>query len=370
MKTNIPSHESEPIRLGFIPQVDCAPLVVAQEKGIFARYGLNVRLSRELGWASIRDKISFGELDASQSTAGISIGLGLGLNMLRSEIAVPMVFNLQGCAITMSKEIDIEKIGRGEKLGEFLSYKWKKDRPMILAASHRFSSEHSLLTTWLGRHGVKNHRNLEIISLPGFLLPRMLKGGHIDGYCSSEPWNSESIFAGLGWCPATSADLASHHPGSVLMVSAEFWNSNKEAMVRLVASLIESCSLCESPEFREELISLLARKECGSSSPKILRNSLGPIFDSGVGSTQGENFHIFHGSDTNRPNIHKASWVLSSLRNDDTIPNGTCGSLSTVFREDICIAAESLIYERRMEINDSPYRTGDTSSIHKQLQPQ
>ncbi len=53
-----------PIRLGFVPLSDCAPIAVAQEVGIFKRYGLNVVLSRELGWASVRDKMFYGDLDA------------------------------------------------------------------------------------------------------------------------------------------------------------------------------------------------------------------------------------------------------------------------------------------------------------------
>jgi len=72
-----------PIRLGFVPLSDCAPIAVAKETGIFHRYGLNVRLSRELGWASVRDKMIFGHLDAAQSIAGIAIALGLGFNEMR-----------------------------------------------------------------------------------------------------------------------------------------------------------------------------------------------------------------------------------------------------------------------------------------------
>ena len=64
--------KSNPLRLGFVPLSDCAPIAVAQETGIFDRYGLNIVLSRELGWASVRDKIFYGDLDAAQSIAGIA----------------------------------------------------------------------------------------------------------------------------------------------------------------------------------------------------------------------------------------------------------------------------------------------------------
>ena len=79
------------MRLGFVPLSDCAPIAVAREMGIFDRYGLNVVLSRELGWASVRDKIFYGDLDAAQSIAGIAFALGLGFNELRCEVAVPLI---------------------------------------------------------------------------------------------------------------------------------------------------------------------------------------------------------------------------------------------------------------------------------------
>ena len=69
----------KPLRVGFVPLADCAPLVMAQELGLFARYGLRVSLKRELGWATIRDKIIYGELEAAHSLAGMPIAATLGL---------------------------------------------------------------------------------------------------------------------------------------------------------------------------------------------------------------------------------------------------------------------------------------------------
>ena len=44
-----------PMRLGFVPLNDAAPFMLARELGIFSKHGLDVHLSRELGWASIRE---------------------------------------------------------------------------------------------------------------------------------------------------------------------------------------------------------------------------------------------------------------------------------------------------------------------------
>jgi ABC-type nitrate/sulfonate/bicarbonate transport system substrate-binding protein len=143
-----------PLRLRFVPLSDCAPIAVAMETGIFARYGLNVVLSRELGWTSVRDKIFYGDLDAAQSIAGIAFALGMGFSELRCEVTVPLILNLHGNAITLSNELKPSEIGKDEGLQSFLTHSWKKDRPFTLAASHRYSSHHILLHQWLKRHGL------------------------------------------------------------------------------------------------------------------------------------------------------------------------------------------------------------------------
>lgn len=337
---------SRPLRLGFVPLTDCAPLAVAKETGIFERHGLNVVLSRELGWATVRDKMFYGDLDAAQSIAGIAFALGLGLTELRCEVAVPLILNLHGNAITLSTELAADKIGNGKGLRKYLTHSWKKDRPLTLAATHRYSAHHILLHGWLKRHGLSCPADAEIVFLPPPLMPRHLKAGHIDGYCVGEPWNSEAVLAGTGWCPVTSAELSHGHPEKVLLVSGNCLAQRKEDTINLVAALLEACHLCQSFAFREELISILALPAYTGTSEAVLRNSLGPTFNSGYGREDASAFHIFHGDSVNRPTIDKASWVLAGLRGTGTFPDATCGSLSRIYREDLFHAAEQRLAQR------------------------
>jgi ABC-type nitrate/sulfonate/bicarbonate transport system substrate-binding protein len=324
-----------PLRLGFVPLSDCAPIAVAQETGIFERYGLNVVLSRELGWASVRDKMFYGDLDAAQSIAGIAFALGMGFTELRCEVAVPLILNLHGNAITLSSDLAPSEIGKGEGLQAYLTRSWKKDRPFTLAATHRFSSHHILLYQWLRRHGLSCPSDVEIIFLPPPLMPRHLKAGHIDGYCVGEPWNSESILAGTGWCPVTSAELSRGHPEKVLLVSGRFLRERKDESTALVAALLDACKLCQDSSFRNDMISILAMKEYTGASESVLKNSHGSHFMTGAGSTTASSFHVFHGESVNCPTVEKASWVLAGLRAIGVLPDVTCGSLSRIYREDL-----------------------------------
>jgi ABC-type nitrate/sulfonate/bicarbonate transport system substrate-binding protein len=328
-----------PLRLGFVPLSDCAPIAVAMETGIFQRYGLNVALSRELGWASVRDKMFYGDLDAAQAIAGIAFALGMGFNELKCEVAVPLILNLHGNAITLSNEIRPSDLGHGEGLPGYLANSWKKDRPFTLAATHRYSSHHILLHQWLKRQGLNSMADVDIIFLPPPLMPRHLKAGHIDGYCVGEPWNSESILSGIGWCPAVSSDLSYGHPEKVLLLSGKMLRERRDESISLVAALIDACKLCQDPAFRNDLISILAMNQYTGASEEILKNSLGSNFNDGTGTINASAFHVFHGDNVNCPTVEKASWVLAGLRAIGILPDVTCGSLSRIYREDLFHAA-------------------------------
>ncbi len=93
------------LRVGFVPLTDCAPLIMAQELGLYTKYGLRVELSRELGWATIRDKIIHRELDAAHALATMPVAASLGLGSIACECVAGLVLNLNGNAITLSNDL-------------------------------------------------------------------------------------------------------------------------------------------------------------------------------------------------------------------------------------------------------------------------
>src|SRR5678809_994202 len=95
----------EPLRVGFLPVTDCAPLVYAQEAGLFAEYELDVELHRENSWANLRDKVIQGELDAAHAPATLPFLSNLGIESDPCSCVSAMVLNLQGNAITISRKL-------------------------------------------------------------------------------------------------------------------------------------------------------------------------------------------------------------------------------------------------------------------------
>src|SRR4051812_14426369 len=94
-----------PLWVGFVALSDCAPLVMAQELGLFEAFGIEVKLRREPGWATIRDKILHGELEAAQAPAGVVFAATLGLGCRPAPCVAGLVLNLHGNAITLSERL-------------------------------------------------------------------------------------------------------------------------------------------------------------------------------------------------------------------------------------------------------------------------
>src|SRR5260370_23923596 len=106
-----------PLTLGFMPLVDCAPLVVAREKGFAANEGLAVSLVRERSWANIRDRVMLGHFDAAQMLGPMPIASTLGIGHVEAPMIAPFSLGLGGNAITLSPAVFAEMQAAGASLG-------------------------------------------------------------------------------------------------------------------------------------------------------------------------------------------------------------------------------------------------------------
>jgi len=93
------------IKLGFIPLTDCAPLVVAKELGLFAKYGVDVELEKEASWAVVRDKILNGEIEGAHCLFSMPLSVYTGIGgKPGQEMKIAMLLNNNGQSITLSKD--------------------------------------------------------------------------------------------------------------------------------------------------------------------------------------------------------------------------------------------------------------------------
>jgi ABC-type nitrate/sulfonate/bicarbonate transport system substrate-binding protein len=338
----------KPLRLGFVPLADCAPLVVAHEFGFFRKYGLNVTLCRELGWATIRDKVIHGELDAAHALAAMPVAATLGLGSIKCDCLTAMVLNLHGNAITLSNELWRAGVREAASLRSEIT-RLRHRKTLTFGVVSQFSSHHFLLRQWLMAAGIYPDRDVRIVVVPPPQMVANLKAGHLDGFCVGEPWNSVAVQSRTGWCVTTSAELAPNHPEKVLMVRRDFAEKKAEQHVALVAALLEACEFCDAAENRDELVSMLARPEYVDASAAALRHGFSGEFDFGQnGARTVRDFSIFHRDNANEPSSEKAGWVMQLIRASGQCPDASALTFALsrrLFRMDI--------FEKAVQLRES-----------------
>ena len=196
-------------------------------------------MSRELGWATVRDKIIHGELDAAHALAAMPLTAALGLGSVPCECLTGLVLNQHGNAITLSAELWKCGVRDGKTLRDEI-FRSRREKVFTFGVVFQFSSHRYLFRKWLSAHGIDPERDVRFVVVPPPQMVANLKAGHLDGFCVGEPWNSMAVHAKAGWIAATSADLDPGHPEKILMVRTDFALKRNDEHLALIAALREA----------------------------------------------------------------------------------------------------------------------------------
>jgi ABC-type nitrate/sulfonate/bicarbonate transport system substrate-binding protein len=262
----------------------------------------------------------------------------LGLGSIPCDCLTALVLNLHGNAITLSNELWKNGVRDGATL-RAESMRLRREKVFTFGVVYPFSSHNFLLRDWLLAAGIHPDRDVRIVVMPPPQMVANLKAGNLDGFCAGEPWNSVAVQSQIGWCAATSAELAPGHPEKVLMVRRDFAEKRDEEHLALVAALLEACKFCDAPDNREQIIAALARPAYVNVPAPVLRRGFSAEFDFGCGEVRKvPNFNIFHRHSANAPSDDKAAWILQRLRTSGLCPDFSAlnaGLGQRVFRKDI-----------------------------------
>jgi ABC-type nitrate/sulfonate/bicarbonate transport system substrate-binding protein len=302
----------QPVRIGFQPLVDCAPLLVAREMELFKKHGVKVDLSCEVGWATIREKLLYGQLDAVHAIAGLALAMRLGLSNPPCQVVAPFVFNLHGNAITLSRDLWNRGVRDAASLKKLI--RSTPTRRFTFSTVSRFSSHYFLLRQWLTAGGIDAEKDVRIVVLPPTQMVGNLEAGLIDGGCVGEPWNSAAIAGGTGWIAATSEQLAPSHPEKVFLTTEKFIDGHPDEVAAIIAALKEACAFCDESDHRLKVASILHRSGYFAVGEDILKRSLVGPLDLGTGKTSDvSSFYVFHKRDANEPTQQRGQWLLNQF---------------------------------------------------------
>ncbi|QGT78873.1 nitrate ABC transporter substrate-binding protein [Guyparkeria halophila] len=326
--------EKTRLALGFIPLTDCAPLIVARERGLFDKWGLEVELKREVSWANIRDRVIIGELDGAQMLAPMPLACSAGLGSVTKPMLAPFVLSLNGNAITLSASLHralVEQAGSredeavGRALKRHLDRERAEGKPRRTFATVFPYSMHTLqLRLWLAHHGIDPDRDVRIVVIPPPQMVANLDQGHVDGFCVGEPWNTLAVRQGVGRIAITGYEIWNNAPEKVLGVTRDWAAAHPQTLKALMAALHEACAWLDQPANRPEAARLVAHTGLIDVPVDAVAPSLVGRLVPGPDEPAVEqpDFTVFHRYAANYPWWSQAWWMLKRLRTHEQPPGG------------------------------------------------
>ncbi|PLR21078.1 thiamine biosynthesis protein [Caulobacter zeae] len=305
------------LKLGFIPLTDCAPLVVAKSLGFFAEEGLDVSLSREASWATIRDKVAVGALDGAHMLAPMALAAaagasgGLTLDVGPSLIA-PMALNRNGSAITVSKSLaDAMRAADPQAMAEqpvsaralakvIAERAGQGAAPLTFAVVFSYSMHNYELRYWLAQAGVDPDKDVRLVVTPPPRMVEQMRAGEIDGFCVGAPWNAVAEREGLGEIVITASTFWPGGPDKVFGVTEAWAHHYPDELRAALRALIRASAWADDAGNREDLIALLARPEHVGVAPEALARALTDEI-------------VFHRNAAGVPRREHALWFLSQM---------------------------------------------------------
>lgn len=315
------------LKLGFVPLTDSAPLVAAQARGVFADEGLEVSLSRETSWATVRDKLAVGALDGAHMLAPAAVAATLGAAGDPTPIVAPFALNLSGAAITLSARLAEASVDADPSAGLARLVARRRAQgasPLTFAVVFPYSLHNFFLRGWLAAAGVELDADVRITVAPPSRMAELLAQGVIEGFCAGEPWNARAVEEGSGRVVARSAEVLGAAPDKVFAVAEAWAEAQPEAMGAVLRALQRSATWCAAPENHGALASLLATPEHVGVERGLIVAGLGGAGLQGAG----------------RPRNEHALWIVEQMQRWGQIgPTAAARVAARVYRPDLYDAA-------------------------------
>jgi two-component system, oxyanion-binding sensor len=346
---------STSLRIGFIPLVDAAALIVATDKGFAAAEGLDVTLVREVSWSNVRDKLNIGLFDAAHLLAPVAIASSLGLGHVKVPIVAPFNLGLNGNAITVSPALHAAIMGElsgdpfdpmatAQALSRVVAARRRTDaEPLTFGMTFPFSTHNYQLRFWMAAGGVDPDEDVRLVVLPPFYMVDSLANGHVDAFCVGAPWNSVAVDLGVGHILHFVADILVRAVEKVLAVRQDWSEKNPELLAALVRAHVRAAAFIEEPQNRAEVARILAQPERIGVDAEVIRRTLdGRLKISPDGTMRESSRYLLVGREgAARPDPVQAAWLYAQMVRwgQASISLDALKTAKAVFRPDLYDAA-------------------------------
>jgi NitT/TauT family transport system ATP-binding protein len=355
-----------PLRIGFIPLVDAAALLVAVDKGFARAEGLDVTLHREVSWSNVRDKLNLGLFDAAHLLAPVAIASSLGLGHVKVPIVAPFNLGLNGNAITVSPalhaaimaEVDgdpLNPLATAKALLRVVAARKKAGaEPLVFGMTFPFSTHNYQLRFWMAAGGVDPDEDVRLVVLPPPFMVESLASGHVDAFCVGAPWNSVAVDLGVGHILHFVSDILTRAAEKMLALRQPWAEKNPDVLAALIRAHDRAAQFIETE--RAEAAAILAKPEFMGVDAEVIRRTLdGRLKISPEGNVRESARYLLVGREgAARPDPVQAAWLYAQMVRWGQAPlsEASLAIAKGVFRPDLYDAATGKAAQAAPQLGD------------------
>lgn len=339
--------EQTHLDIGIVALTDCAPLVMAKHLGYFEQWGLDVSLHVQYSWATVRDRLNAGLLDAAQVLAPMPIASTLGLNGPKCDVINAFNLSMNGNGVTLSTTLmdKVRSLNNGVTPTLPLDAKWLKQlieqtgETLKIASVYPYSCHYYQLRDWLIAGGLEPNVDVELAIVPPTSMTTALENNDIDGFCVGTPWNAQAVRGGIGETVTTSSDIWDEAPEKVLAVTKQWQEQNPNTYLALLAAVQQACEWLESTANRFESAIVLQQyieAPVDVIAPSLIGSCLTAI-NQPPREILGHN--RFYSENANQPHVEQGYYLIDKMRQAGQLSDWTDDQLqdavTRVYRNDL-----------------------------------
>ena len=307
--------------LGFIALTDAAPLIVAKEKGFFAKHGMpDVEVVKQASWGTTRDNLVLGSvgngIDGAHILTPMPYLISTG-KVTQNNVPTPMYvlarLNLDSQGISVAAAYTDLKVGLDTKpFKEALEKKKAAGKPVKEAMTFPGGTHDLWIRYWLAAGGIDPDKDIETIVVPPAQMVANMKVGTMDCFCVGEPWNEQLKNQKIGYTAINTGELWNKHPEKSFAMRADWVDDHPNATKALLMAVQESQIWCDEPGNRAELAQIVSGRQWISCPVPDILPRLQGRFDYGTGKIVDNSPHTmkFWKDDASYPYRSHELWFL------------------------------------------------------------
>jgi nitrate/nitrite transport system substrate-binding protein len=272
-------------KLGFIALTDSAPLIVAKEKGIFAKYGMpDVEVLKQASWGATRDNLEIGSqgngIDGAHILSPMPYLMTLG-TITKQPVPMHIMarLNTNGQAISIANTYADLKVGVDSTPLKAAFAKAKADGRELKCAVTFPGGTHDLwMRYWLAAGGIDPDQDVSTIVVPPPQMVANMKVGTMESFCVGEPWNAQLVAQKLGYTALVTGEFWKDHPEKAFALRADWVDQHPKAARAITMAVLEAQQWCDQMENKAEMCQILGEREWLKIKPEdILGRAQGNI---------------------------------------------------------------------------------------------